>query len=332
MNLKTLTGAREVLEAAGCPVADLNGAGLESNCPVCLAPMTVTKGDEWVEFGCAAGCGREDVVYELAIRSGQVARPPDTGPLLDELVDFMGRFVVLPSMAARRALALFVLHTWAFDSAYATPYIVVESPEKQSRQDEAAGGPGPGVPVAAEGSRASAAAALFQVIEASKPTLLIDEADAIFGGNHEHHEALRGVLNAGNMPGSPVAARRAGRRAREVRRLLPEGDRGHRHRQAPRHDPRPGDRRRHRPQEEVRAGGATAHPAHLRRGRHAQGVAEPMGQGGAGRIVGVRARRAAGEDQRPAGGGVGAAAGDRGAGRWRLAREDAQGGRSPGRR
>jgi len=34
--------------------------------------------------------------------------------------------------------------------------------------------------------------------------LLIDEADAVFAGNSERNEDLRGVLNAGNAPGSPV--------------------------------------------------------------------------------------------------------------------------------
>lgn len=48
------------------------------------------------------------------------------------------------------------------------------------------------------------AAALFQTIGDRHPTFLIDEVDAIFAGNSDRHEDLRGVLNAGNAPGSRV--------------------------------------------------------------------------------------------------------------------------------
>jgi putative DNA primase/helicase len=47
-------------------------------------------------------------------------------------------------------------------------------------------------------------AALFQSIETFKPTLLIDELDAIFSIRSERSEALRGVLNAGNSRNSFV--------------------------------------------------------------------------------------------------------------------------------
>ena len=48
------------------------------------------------------------------------------------------------------------------------------------------------------------AAALFQTVASGTPTLLIDEADAIFAGNSERNEDLRGILNAGNAVGSKV--------------------------------------------------------------------------------------------------------------------------------
>jgi hypothetical protein len=116
---------------------------------------------------------------------------------------FVRRFVILPSEASYVALSLFVLHTWAFDAAHATPYIVVESPEKQSGKTRL-------LEVLQQLCRGAimsssiTAAALFQSAANGRPTLLIDEADAIFAGSSERSEALRGVLNAGNRPGSPV--------------------------------------------------------------------------------------------------------------------------------
>src|SRR5207244_789004 len=38
-----------------------------------------------------------------------------------------------------------------------------------------------------------------------RPTLLLDEVDAIFAGRSESSESLRGILNAGNRPGAAVA-------------------------------------------------------------------------------------------------------------------------------
>jgi hypothetical protein len=47
-------------------------------------------------------------------------------------------------------------------------------------------------------------AALFRIIAEEMPTLLIDESDAIFGGNRERGEELRGLLNAGHRRGAEV--------------------------------------------------------------------------------------------------------------------------------
>jgi hypothetical protein len=138
---------------------------------------------------------------------------PETAALLSRIGRFVRRFVILPSVAEYRAVALFVLHTWAFDAAHATPYIVVESPEKQSGKTrllevldlvcrDA-------VKVASITS-----AGLFQTIGDGHPTFLIDEADAIFAGNTERCEDLRGVLNAGNAPGSVV--RRGGKDGKPI--------------------------------------------------------------------------------------------------------------------
>ena len=129
--------------------------------------------------------------------------PPPTVELLIDIGKFFQRFVVLPSSNELLAVSLFTLHTWAFDSAHCTPFLAVESPEKQSgktRLLEVLNLVCRNAVMAAS----ITAAGVYQVVEAWQPTLLIDEADAVFGGNDELTQNLRGVLNAGNAPGANV--------------------------------------------------------------------------------------------------------------------------------
>jgi hypothetical protein len=45
------------------------------------------------------------------------------------------------------------------------------------------------------------AAVLVRKVDDVKPTLLLDESDATFGGEKEYAEALRGILNTGHRRG-----------------------------------------------------------------------------------------------------------------------------------
>jgi putative DNA primase/helicase len=111
--------------------------------------------------------------------------------LLDELEGVMKRFVVLPKFAAE-TLALWVVHTYAFELRDVSTYLGIESPEKRCGKTTLLGILSKLVnrPVAAANISSSA---FFRVIEEMQPTLLIDEADTFLRGNEE----LRGILNAG---------------------------------------------------------------------------------------------------------------------------------------
>ncbi len=127
----------------------------------------------------------------------------DTAPLLDQVTRFVARYVVLPGEAERTALSLFVLHTWAFDAAHATPYLVVVSPERRTgktRLLEVL------TVLVREPWHATSPteAVLFRKIAKDKPTLLLDEIDAIFGSASERTEPVRAILNAGNRAGAKV--------------------------------------------------------------------------------------------------------------------------------
>lgn len=102
--------------------------------------------------------------------------PVDLGLLLDELVRTIRSFVILPKWGAE-TLALWVVHTFAFELRDVTTYIGLESPEHRCGKSTL-------VTVLSELANRTVVAsnvsssALFRVIEEVRPTLLIDEVDS----------------------------------------------------------------------------------------------------------------------------------------------------------
>jgi hypothetical protein len=111
--------------------------------------------------------------------------------LLNDLESLLQKYVVLPTFAPE-TLALWVLHTYAFELRDVSTYLGVESPEKRCGKTTLLSVLNRLVnrPVAAANISPSA---FFRVIEEMRPTLLIDEADTFLRGNDE----IRGILNAG---------------------------------------------------------------------------------------------------------------------------------------
>ena len=130
--------------------------------------------------------------------------PIDPAALLNELSDTVKRFIVCPDETADAA-ALWVTFTWFIDVVEVAPIAVITAPEKRcgksmllfllgklSRRPLTASNISP--------------AALFRVVDAWKPTLLIDEADAFMRENEE----LRGLLNSGHTRDSAYTVRIVG--------------------------------------------------------------------------------------------------------------------------
>jgi hypothetical protein len=132
--------------------------------------------------------------------------------LLNDVAAFIRRFVVLSETQAD-ALALFVAHTHAIEAAETTPYLAISSAEKKSGKSRL------GLEVLELLVREPLAsmnisdAALFRAIEDLSPTLLLDEADAVFKARER--EELRGLLNAGYRRGA-VAYRMGGKNRSEL--------------------------------------------------------------------------------------------------------------------
>jgi hypothetical protein len=124
--------------------------------------------------------------------------PVDGAQLLDGLVAAFKRHITLPDHAAE-ALALWVVHTHTFMVSPITPRLNITSPEKRCGKSTCfrilqalVADP---LPVAN-----ITAAAMFRIIEARHPTLLIDEADCFLGKN----DGLRSIINSGHAENGNV--------------------------------------------------------------------------------------------------------------------------------
>lgn len=147
---------------------------------------------------------------QLARLEAEAARPlngtePATrlADLLDEIAVFIRRFVVLnPDQLT--VVVLWVVHSHAIDAAEATPFLGITSPEKGSGKTRL-------LEILALLVRcawhavAPSEAVLFRRIDRDRPTLLLDEIDAIFGPKAGEHEGLRSLLNSGNRRGTVVS-------------------------------------------------------------------------------------------------------------------------------
>ena len=132
-------------------------------------------------------------------------RPPalPTMTLLDSTERYLRRFVRFPTEHEITALVLFVAHSWVFEASQATPYLLILSPELRAGKTRVLETI---ELVVREPLRAVdiTAAAVFQAIEAWRPTLLVDEIDAIWKARSDQAEAVRSVLNSGSRRGAYV--------------------------------------------------------------------------------------------------------------------------------
>ena len=124
--------------------------------------------------------------------------PVNGAALLDEIAAAIRRHVAMTDHA-RDACALWTVHTHALDQFFITPRLCVRSPVKGCGKTTLLDilarlvlRPLPTANVSVS--------ALFRVVEAHRPTLLVDEADTFLATADE----LRGVLNSGHRKGGAV--------------------------------------------------------------------------------------------------------------------------------
>jgi len=137
--------------------------------------------------------------------------------VLADVARFVRRFVVLTAEQAV-VVALWIAHTHALDAADTTPYLALTSAEKRSGKSRLleviellVRSPLPTASISD--------AALYRAVEELHPTLLLDEADGVFGKrNGNEREDLRRLLNAGWRRGA-VAHRMGGPKMTKLERF-----------------------------------------------------------------------------------------------------------------
>lgn len=132
--------------------------------------------------------------------------PLDAAKLLDEIKTYLERFIAYPNKESSVAHTLWIAHSHLVEAFENTPRLAFLSPEPGSGKSRAlelteALVPRPELTVN------NTVSYIFRVIssEEGKPTLLLDEADAIFSNKKaDGNEDLRGLLNSGYRRGASV--------------------------------------------------------------------------------------------------------------------------------
>ncbi|WP_328645301.1 DUF3631 domain-containing protein [Amycolatopsis sp. NBC_00348] len=128
---------------------------------------------------------------------------PDGAALLDSLRASLTRYVALPTPETADAIALWIAATHAQPAWAHAPRLVIRAPEKRCGKSRLldiveATCHNPFITVN------SSPAAVYRSVSEDPPTLLVDEADTIFGPKAEGNEDLRGLLNAGHQRNRPA--------------------------------------------------------------------------------------------------------------------------------
>ncbi|MFD8572460.1 DUF3631 domain-containing protein [Streptomyces sp. NPDC059639] len=132
--------------------------------------------------------------------------PIDGAALLEEVEAFHRRFNVFPTESAYVAVTLWDGHAHLLDCFESTPRLAFLSPEPGSGKSRALEIVETLVPNPMAAVDASAAA-LFRAVsgvDGTRPTILFDEIDTIFGPKAGENEQLRGFINAGHRRNRPM--------------------------------------------------------------------------------------------------------------------------------
>ncbi|MFF4198262.1 DUF3631 domain-containing protein [Nonomuraea sp. NPDC001831] len=128
---------------------------------------------------------------------------PIGAALLDRLRAVLTRYVILPTPEAADAVTLWIAATHAQPAWAHAPRLVIRGPEKRCGKSRLldiveATCHNPFITVN------SSSAAVYRSITDDPPTMLVDEADTIFGPKADGNEDLRGLLNAGHQRNRPA--------------------------------------------------------------------------------------------------------------------------------
>ncbi|MGW7686659.1 DUF3631 domain-containing protein [Kribbella sp. NPDC054772] len=144
-------------------------------------------------------------------------KPIDGAELLADVGATIARYVVLPSTSAAIAVVLWIAAAHAVPAWNCALRLVIRAPERRcgkSRLLDMVEGMSHR-PLMTVNASPSAVYRSIGIAPSDPPTLLIDEADTIFGPKAGENEDLRGLLNAGHQRGRPALRYDAGSRSVE---------------------------------------------------------------------------------------------------------------------
>ncbi|MGV9586370.1 DUF3631 domain-containing protein [Nocardia farcinica] len=148
----------------------------------------------------------EERMWWTAQRAAAHRLAADRAAVLDAVRELFGKYVRFPDEHCLTAVTLWAAHTWAVPAFYVTPRLVLDSPEPGSGKTRV-------LELLALTCRSAkltlstTTAALYRRIAQADvpPTVLQDEADAVFGrSSTPQTEDLRALFNAGYKRGATV--------------------------------------------------------------------------------------------------------------------------------
>jgi Protein of unknown function (DUF3631) len=146
-------------------------------------------------------------ILDLEARAEAYQVDPEGAAVLNELRQYMSRFISYPSDHCAIAHTLWVAHTHLMDVWDSTPRLAVLSPEPGSGKSRVLEVSELLVPRPVEAVNVTPAYLFRKVSDPEgRPTILYDEIDTVFGPKARDNEEIRGLLNAGHRKHS-VAGR-----------------------------------------------------------------------------------------------------------------------------
>lgn len=172
------------------------------------AAVSAGLGHSEIEATIVSAARADGVDIEAPAMAQQAVVAPDAegGELLTDLLNTLCRYVRFPDEDCAVAVALWVAATHAIEAWNAAPRLVLNSPQKRCGKTRALDVI-TGMCHAPLVTVNASASAIFRSLGGDRPpTLVIDEADAIFGTKRaaEQNEDLRSLLNAGCQRNRPA--------------------------------------------------------------------------------------------------------------------------------
>ena len=132
----------------------------------------------------------------------RVRYEPDGAELLDDIEQFLARFVVYPSAHERRAHVLWIAHAWLMDRWDSTPRIAFLSPEPGSGKSRALEVTEPLVPRPVHAVNCTPAYMFRKVSDPDGDHHSLRRMRHTVGPKAKDHEEIRGMINAGHRKGA----------------------------------------------------------------------------------------------------------------------------------